>query len=326
MSYCYCIIIGLHIFETSGEIQIQKEGMGMSRLLVAALILLSLIWGGSFFFIKELLRDFGPWTIAFLRSSFGLMTIAIIMLILRKPFDLRKIQWFPMTVMALLNTAIPWAIIGFSEMRLTSGMASILNATTPLWTIVVGALFFKKSTHRMQWIGMGCSFIGLIILLNINSHTVVSVDPIGFTSMLVATFCYAIGSQLSNRLKGVTLYQTAFGTLICAMLGSGAMAFSTESVDLSRLASWTNFGMTIGLGVFGSGIAYILFYFMIQKGSPEFATMVTYLVPVTAVFWGFTLLDEPVHWTLFAGLAFILSGVFLSGRKRAQIVKKQLEL
>jgi drug/metabolite transporter (DMT)-like permease len=289
----------------------------MSRLLVAALILLSLIWGGSFYFIKELLRDFGPWTIAFLRSSFGLITITIIMLILRKPFDLRKIPWFPMTIVALLNTAIPWAIIGFSEMRLTSSMASILNATTPLWTIVVGALFFKKSTHRMQWIGMGCSFIGLIILLNINPHTIISVDLIGFISMLAATLCYGIGSQLSGRLKGVTMYQTAFGTLVCAMLGSGVMAFITEPVDLSLLASWTNIGLTIGLGVFGSGIAYILFYFMIQKGSPEFATMVTYLVPATAIIWGFTLLNEPVHWTLFAGLAFILSGVFISSRKRA---------
>lgn len=289
----------------------------MSRLLVAALILLSLIWGGSFYFIKELLRDFGPWTIAFLRSSFGLVTITIIMLILRKPFDLRKIQWFPMTIVALLNTAIPWAIIGFSEMRLTSSMASILNATTPLWTIVVGALFFKKSTHRMQWIGMGCSFIGLIILLNINPHTIISVDLIGFISMLAATLCYGIGSQLSGRLQGISMYQTAFGTLVCAMLGSGIMAFLTEPVDLSRLASWTNIGLTIGLGVFGSGIAYILFYFMIQKGSPEFATMVTYLVPATAVIWGFTLLNEPVHWTLFAGLAFILSGVFLTTRKRA---------
>src|SRR4051812_42691621 len=126
----------------------------MNRLLFSALLMLSLIWGGSFFFIKHLLEDFGPWTIAFLRSSFGLIAITTIMLVLRKPFELRKIQWFRMTVMALINTAVPWAIIGFSETRLTSNMASILNATTPLWTIVVGALIFKASTNRVQWIGM----------------------------------------------------------------------------------------------------------------------------------------------------------------------------
>ncbi|WP_152395940.1 DMT family transporter [Paenibacillus guangzhouensis] len=288
----------------------------MSRLLYAALVMLSLIWGGSFFFIKQLLHDFGPWTIAFLRSSFGLITITIIMFVCKKPFELRKIQWFPMAVMALVNTAVPWAIIGFSETRLSSSMASILNATTPLWTIVVGALVFKVATHRMQWIGMGVAFVGLIILLDINPHSIVSVDLIGFICMLAATLCYAFGSQLSKRLKGVSMYQTTFGTLLCAMLGSGTMAFSTEPVDLSKVTSLTNIGMLIGLGIFGSGIAYILFYFMVQRGSPEFATMVTYLVPATAILWGYTLLNEPVHWSLFAGLAFILSGVFVSSRKR----------
>jgi drug/metabolite transporter (DMT)-like permease len=294
----------------------------VNRLLFAALLMLSLIWGGSFFFIKHLLEDFGPWTIAFLRSSFGLITITTIMLVLRKPFQLRKIEWFKMAVMALVNTAIPWAIIGFSETRLTSSMASILNATTPLWTIVVGALIFKSTTNRMQWIGMAVASVGLVILLEIDPHSIVSVDLVGFICMLVATLCYATGSQLSKRLKGVTMCQTTFGTLLCAMLGSGTVAFSTESVNLNYLASLTNIGMVIGLGVFGSGIAYILFYFMVQKGSPEFATMVTYLVPATAIIWGITLLNEPVQWTLFAGLAFILGGVFVSNRKRAYFVSK----
>jgi drug/metabolite transporter (DMT)-like permease len=290
------------------------------RLLFSALIMLSLIWGGSFFFIKQLLQDFGPWTIAFLRSSFGFITITTIMLILRKPFELRKIQWLPMALMALVNTAIPWAIIGFSETRLPSNMASILNATTPLWTIVVGALIFKATTNRMQWIGMGIAFIGLIILLRINLYSIDSVDFLGFICMLAATLCYALGSHLSKRLKGVTMYQTTFGTLLCAMLGSGTVAFSVEPNSLPHLASLTNIAMVIGLGVFGSGIAYILFYFMIQKGSPEYATMVTYLVPATAIIWGSTLLNEPIHWSLFAGLAFILGGVFVSSRKRSQDV------
>jgi len=292
----------------------------MSRLLYIALIVLSLIWGGSFLFIKELLNDFGPWTISFLRSGFGLVTITIIMLALRQPFQLRKIPWALMAITALVNTAIPWTLIGFSETRLTSSMASIMNATTPLWTIIVGALFFKAATSRMQWIGMGVAFLGLIILLDINPHSIVSVDFVGFIGMLAATLCYGFGSQLSAKLKGVTMYQITFGTLLTAMLGSGTMAFATESVDLGRLATPASIGSAIGLGVFGSGIAYILFYFMVQKGSPTFASMVTYLVPGTAIVWGVTLLDEPVHWTLFVGMAFILGGVFVSGRKRASAI------
>jgi drug/metabolite transporter (DMT)-like permease len=288
----------------------------MPRSFFFVLILLSLIWGGSFYFIKVLLHDFGPWTIAFLRSFFGLATIVTIMLVLRKPFAFKQIPWFQMSVMALINTAIPWVFIGFSETRLTSGMASVLNATTPLLTMIVGIVFFKAISNRLQWLGMGISFIGLIVLLDVNPVSIISVDLSGFVSMIAATFCYAVGSQLSKRLTGLSMYQIAFGTLLSAMLGSGIVAFTWEPISLSHLASLPNIAVMIGLGVFGSGIAYILFYFLVQKGSPEFATMVTYLVPASAIIWGYTLLNEGVKWSLLTGLVLILGGVFLASRKQ----------
>lgn len=284
----------------------------MHRSLFFVLFLLSLIWGGSFFFIKILLDDFGPWTIAYLRSSFGLVAIIVIMLVLRKPFEFRKIPWIPMAVMALVNTAIPWALIGFSETRLTSSMASVLNATTPLWTTIVGVVYFQTVTNRLQWLGLGIAFIGLIVLLEVNPVSIISIDPLGFICMIAATLCYAVGSQLSKRMKGLSMYQIAFGTLFCTMIGSGSVAFSIEPTSILQHVSFTNITALIGLGIFGSGIAYILFYFMIQKGSPEFATMVTYLVPVSAILWGYTLLNEKINWSLLIGLAFILGGVFMS--------------
>lgn len=295
----------------------EEEGVALSRLVYLALIALSLIWGGSFFFIKMLLHDFGPWTIAFLRSGMGLVVIVCIMLALRKPFRLRTISWIPMTIMALINTAIPWALIGFSETRLPSSMASVLNATTPVWTIIVGVLFFRSVSSKRQWLGIGIATIGLIVLLDINPETFISVDMLGFGCMIAATFCYAIGSQLSKNLLtiGYSMYQVTFGTLLCTMIGSGIMAFSTEEVSLSHLASLSNILMIVGLGMFGSGIAYILFYYMVEKGSAEFATMVTYLVPCTAVLWGYTLLDENIKWTLLVGLMIILAGVFIASRK-----------
>lgn len=296
----------------------------MPRSLYVVLILLSLIWGGSFFFIKILVHDFGPWTIAFLRSSFGLVTIAAIMLVLRKPFALGKIPWASMAVMALVNTAIPWAIIGFSETSLTSGMASVLNATTPLWTMIVGIIFFQAATNRRQWLGMGVAFLGLLVLCGINPVSFVSVDLTGLACMMAATFCYGLGSQLSKRLlKGLSMYQITFGTLLCSTLSSGAMAFSVERISFPLIAAPINIAVLIGLGVFGSGIAYILFYFMVQKGSPEFATMVTYLVPASAIIWGYTVLKEELHWSLLTGLALILGGVFLANSGKS--AKKDTE-
>ncbi|MNW50328.1 putative inner membrane transporter YedA [compost metagenome] len=297
----------------------------MRRPLYFALIMLSLIWGGSFFFVKILLPDYGPWAIAFLRSAFGLATISGVMLILHKPFAIRSIPWLQMAVMALVNTAIPWAFIGFSEMRLSSSMASVLNATTPLWTLAVGVLFFRVVVGRRQWLGMGIAFIGIIVLLGVSKASIISVDGLGLTCMLAATLCYAVGSHLSKKLsEGLSMYQVAFGTLLCATLGSGVMATATEGVALVPLASPATLVSVIGLGVFGSGFAYILFYFMVQKGSPQFAITVTYLVPVSAIIWGFTLLHEPISWRLVAGLVFILGGVYIankSGGRAAHLSK-----
>ena len=286
----------------------------MHRSLFFVLILLSLIWGGSFFFIKILLHDFGPWTIAFLRSSFGLVAIAVIMLVLRKPFEFRKIPWLPVAVIALVNTALPWAFIGFSETRITSSMASVLNATTPLWTTIVGMVFFQTVTNRLQWLGLGIAFMGLIVLLGVNPVSIISIDPFGFICMIAATLCYAVGSQLSKRLKGLSMYQIAFATLLCSVIGSGSVAFLVEPTSILQHVTFTNISVLIGLGIFGSGIAYILFYYLIQKGSPEFATMVTYFVPVSAIIWGYTLLNEMINWSLLIGLAFILGGVFIASK------------
>ncbi|GGF93711.1 DMT family transporter [Paenibacillus abyssi] len=290
----------------------------MPRFVYAALILLSLIWGGSFYFIKMLLLDFGPWTIAFLRSACGLIVVAIIMLALKKPFAFRTIPWLAMGMMSIINTAIPWALIGFSETRLTSSMASILNATTPIWTIVVGMLFFGQKSGRAQWLGICIASFGLIILVGIESGSFLSVDTLGVICMLAASICYGIGSQLSKRLlNGFSMYQITFGTLLGCMLATGSMAFTVEEAALSHLASLHTVLMLVGLGGLGSGIAYILFYYIVQKGSPEFATMVTYLVPCTALVWGSTLLDEEIRWNMLTGLFIILAGVFLAGRRRS---------
>lgn len=287
----------------------------MARSLYIALILLSLIWGGSFFFIKNLLHDFGPWGIAFLRSTFGFLFITIVMLTMRKPFALREIRWLPTFVIAMINMALPWTLIGFSETRLASSMASVLNATTPIWTMLVGLVFFGSVFRRIQWMGMGVALVGLIILLGIRPGSFITVDFIGFAAMISATLCYAVGSQLSKRLLGgLTMYQLTFGTLLGAMVGSGIIAFTTEKIDLSKIAEPANIGSLVGLGIFGSGVAYILFNYMVLKGSPEFATSVTYLVPATAMVWGYTLLDEPIGWSLIIGLILILSGVFITNR------------
>lgn len=248
------------------------------------------------------------------------MTIVLIMACLRKSFDLKQIPWKPMLVVGLFNTAIPWSLIAFSETRVTSSMASVLNATTPLWTMIIGWLFFSVKANRNQWLGMAAGFSGILLLLDINPVRVVSVDMIGFVAMLSATLCYGFSSHVSKKyLVGLTMFQSALGTLLVCFVGSGMMAVGFERISFSVFVEDGSVLFALmGLGALGSGVAYILFYHLIQAGSPEFASMVTYLVPGTAILWGFLILHETIHWTLLAGLVLILSGVFWAGRKPVQ--------
>lgn len=287
----------------------------MPRSVFPALLLLSLIWSGSYAFIKVLIEDFGPWTIVCLRSSLGLLVIAAAMTAMRKPFGFGRTPWLPVIVMALVNTCIPWAIIGYSETRLDSGIASVLNATTPIWSLALGAAFWGATARRAQWIGTGLALVGLAALLSPGAESVHAVDALGFAGMLAASLFYGAGAQMSKRLLAtLSTYQTAFFTLFFTALGSGIMSLATENVPYERLAVPANLSVLAGLGIFGSGFAYLLFYWIVHKGGPTIATTVTYLLPVFSLVWGYALLGENVRWSMLAGLALILAGVFLSGK------------
>ncbi|WP_018131444.1 DMT family transporter [Effusibacillus pohliae] len=297
----------------------------MSRSLYLSLAVLSLIWGGSFFFIKILLRNFDPWSIAFLRITFGLLAVVLVIALSRQRIRLQGLPWFPLLVVGLFNTVIPWGLIGFSETRLTSSMASILNATTPLWSTVIGMLLFQGKPTRNHWLGIGIGFFGLLVLLDVNPATIVSVDPTGLLCMLAAAIFYGFSSHYSKRhFSELSVYEISFGTLFAGAVASGLLTLLFGDFSVQPLVSWTNGLAFLGLGAFGSGIAFVLFFHLVQKGSPELATMVTYLVPGTAIVWGALLLNEPVTWNLLIGLVLILSGVYVSNQTGSILPRKHL--
>ncbi|MCG7344723.1 DMT family transporter [Sporosarcina sp. ACRSL] len=286
----------------------------MPRSVYLSLLVLSMIWGGSYYFIKILLEVFEPWTIVFFRSTLGLVTIILIMLLMRKSFELKKIPWVWMTVVAAVNTAIPWAIIGFSEIRLTSNMAALLNSTTPLLSLLLGILFFGTKAVRWHWVGISIGIIGLMILLGLKTN-MVYIDIVGGIGMIVASLFYGLGSHLSKSLlKGLSPFQATLGTLFFTSIISGIVAISTEDIPLTKVVTPINLFVLIGLGIFGSGVAYILFYFIVNRGTPVIATTVTYLIPVFSLVWGTLFLNESIHLNMIIGALLIMSGIFLTGK------------
>lgn len=287
--------------------------------LYSALFILSLIWGMSFLFIKVLLDVFDPWQIVFIRCLLGIVTIIPLFLMSKQKVDWRKLPVKALVIVGLLNAGLPWGLIAWSETFLDSGYTAILNATTPIWTVMMGVLFFSVKMQWKQWIGVMVGFIGIILLMDADAPGLIKNQLLlGIVLMLVATCCYGYSSQYAKKhLQETTVWVTASTTLLTGSVLSGIiMSFSGGW----HLPDHTVDGMVIlsliGLGVFGSGLAYLLYYFMISAGSAEFATLVTYLVPVSAVIWGSILLNEKIHPIAYIGLFLIFFGVYLTGRKK----------
>ncbi|MGD9677663.1 MAG: DMT family transporter [Vulcanibacillus sp.] len=283
-----------------------------------ALLSLSLIWGASFLFIKVLLDYFTPFGIVFYRSLFGVVTIFIIMLILKKPLIPEKLPWVIIIIAGILNCFIPWSLFGLSETLISSSMASILNATTPIWTLMMGIFFFSTKSTFVQWMGIIIGFIGIIVMSGIDIRQLSIDNTYGFIAASLAPVFYGFSTQLINRfLKVLTNYQTSFYILLVTAISSGIAVGLTSSFNFNYFITDPSILISIiGLGCFGSGIAFIIYFYLVYKKGAEYASLVTYLVPASAILWGMTILSENINRSMIIGLLLILFGVYLSGRNK----------
>nr|WP_205093616.1 DMT family transporter [Thalassobacillus pellis] len=283
--------------------------------LYAALIGLSLIWGLSFVFIKLMVEPAGVWGTVFLRCLAGVMILLPFLWMKRKSI-VRPIPWKSLIIVGIFNAGLPWGLISLSETEINSSTAAVLNALTPICTGLIGYLVFAVSLKGRQWLGIILGFIGIMILMDFNVAQLAGENFIGVGTMVLATICYGFASQYTKknlREAGVLLI-TAFSLLVGGVVGGIGMMF-TEPIEAAAFLEPSFLISLIGLGCFGSGIAHLLFYYMTTKRSAEFATSVTYLIPVTAMVWGHLLLGDAITKNLIIGLLIIFLGVYLATRK-----------
>ena len=283
-----------------------------------ALGLLALIWGASFLFIKLAVRDISPATLVFSRAILGAVTLGLIFAARRQtPFPAgTRARLLPFLVLAILGSLVPWVAIAFGEQSISSALASILNATTPLWTAVFA--FWVTPAERpsaLNYLGVAIGFVGTGILIAPDLiGKPVQASTIGTVAVVGAACSYAVSALVSRRrLRGVSPLQVGFWQLTLTAPLAFAVALPTIGTTHLRLPS---IAAMIFLGAGGSGIAFLLYYFMMNTLGATRATTVTFLVPVTAVFWGATLLREAITIPILAGMGVILLGLFLTSRPR----------
>jgi drug/metabolite transporter (DMT)-like permease len=294
-----------------------------------AVAALALIWGASFMFIKVAVQDMSPVVLVLIRSISGLLALAVIMRTMRRrlvPSDWRR-RVLPFAIMAISGGLLPWTAIAWGEERISSGLASILNSTTPLWAaILIYWVIPAERPRPLTYAGVLIGLAGVVILVlpDLTAGGVTG-DVIGAVAVLVASASYAVSALYQRRkLRGMNVYEASFGQLALTFLlvvPFAAPALPSAHFHVSSVAA------VLALGIAGSGIAGVLYYYVLNSLGPVRGSGATLLVPLTAVFWGVILLHEVVTLPIVVGMAVILVGIVLTnvGRRAATPDRSQSE-
>jgi drug/metabolite transporter (DMT)-like permease len=291
------------------------------------LLALAAIWGSSFMFIKVAVREVTPGEVVFGRVLTG--TLALLPAV---PFlggwgptwaGLRR-WWAPLLLLGIFNAALPFWLLAWSEKRLDSGLAAVLQASMPLFTALF--VYWFARTERVtgaRLAGVVLGFVGVLFLVGAQpSGDVLSALAVLLTAILYAASSVYAGLRLREAPALVTsLGALGFATLVTLPLGLTELPSSTPS--------WKAIGSIVALGAVGLSIAYLLYFTLIAGAGAPYAALVTYLVPALALFYGAVILDEPVTASAIGGLLLILAGVALGtgtvGSKRMGLLEDHVE-
>lgn len=278
-------------------------------------ILLCLTWGSSFILMKTGLRVLSPYQVASIR----IIGAGIIMLPLaRKAFrEVPKSLIKPVILSGFLGTFIPAFLFCIAGTRVDSALSGILNALTPIFTVAIGKAFFNLKIGWMKWLGMLLGFAGMLVLL-LGGINTIDTSYLGYALLiLLATVCYGLNVNVVNQyLKDaapLNIASIAFTALIIPnLLILAATGYFTSPEVLTE--EWNRATLiSLFLGVVSTAAASVIFYLLMKRAGPVFASMVTYGIPFVALGWG--LLDgETVTYTQVAGLLVILLGVRIANK------------
>jgi len=282
------------------------------------LIVLAAIWGLSFTFVKIATFDFGPFPLGMLRIAIAAVLLIIFCCITGKlkstiALLLDKKNALHLIIIGVLGQLIPFTLYVVAEQSISASNASILNATTPIWTAIIAVLWLKKSFNLTQLLGIILGFIGVFVLVNDGQTQSTNIAYFSVFAILLATFCYALDVNYINKfLPNVAPIEMAtVSTIYAALLGLPLAIIYWPTSPISPEA-WK---AAIMLGVLCTGIASIIFFILIANIEGTMASSVTFLIPVFGVFWGMTLLDEQLTLHMVIAIAVIISSIALLSRQ-----------
>ncbi|MGZ4280493.1 MAG: DMT family transporter [Gaiellaceae bacterium] len=284
----------------------------MSRSYVIYIALLAAFWGASYMFIKVADRAFAPATMIMLRLALAASLLLVVLAAQRgwraTVADMRRLGWEGFGL-GVVNGAIPFTLIAWGEKHIDSGVAAIANASMPIFVVLLAIRF--KPSERVRGLRLAGFIVGLV-----GVGVLAGVHPqggwwgvAGTMAVVVASVSYAVGSLWGQRLvvrtSGLTLAATSMigGLIVLIPLGLWQLP--------SHVPGWKESGSVVALAVIGTALAQIILYRVLRSDGAARVSLVTYLLPMTALIYGVFLLGEPLTWQELGGMVLILGGVAL---------------
>lgn len=276
------------------------------------LLLLAALWGASFLFLRLAAPAFGP--VALIEVRVAIAAIVLLpLLVQRGGLPALRTHGARIATVGVLNSALPFVLLAYATLTLTAGFTSIVNATVPLWTALIGWLWLRDRFRAAQWLGLAIGAAGIVVLVW---------DKVGFQSpdasaatlavaaALGATLSYGVAANLAKKwLAGVPPLATATGSQIGAALALAPLASAAWPAQSPSASLWL---VAAALGIACTGIAYVLYFRLLAHVGPMRAASVTLLIPLFATAWSAVFLGEAITASAAAGGAVVLMGTALA--------------
>ncbi len=285
------------------------------------LLLLAAIWGGSFLFLRLCSPVLGALPLIALRVSIAALVLLPVLSHAGRRAQLRR-HWRALAVVGLSNSALPFSLFAMGAEHLGAGFESILNATTPMWAALLGAVAFGAAITRAQTLGLFTGLVGVVVLVAGQADAGPSGSLAAAGLVLLAPVSYGFAVHYARRhLAQVDPLLTAFASQAWAAL---MLALPGAALWPAGPVPGVVWAYVLALGVLCTAVAYTLYFRLLVKVGPAYAASVTFLIPVFGMLWGRMFLHEAITATMLLGCAIILAGTALAGGQWQRLLRRRL--
>jgi drug/metabolite transporter (DMT)-like permease len=284
------------------------------------LVFLSVLWGATFFFVAIANPEVPPFTLVLARVAIATLAIVPLVFLLGYGLPAEVAGWQPFVVQAIINNIVPFTLIVYGQQRIASGLAAVLNATTPLFTLLVARLFAGEGLNASKTIGVLLGIGGVAVLMGPEALDTNVSSVIGMLCVLGASLSYGLSALWMRRLRHIPPLVSSAAQLTCSAVMLLPMAAVLDRFWLLPPPSGPAMAAILGLALVSTALAYIVFFRISATAGPSNVMLVTLLIPVTATALGVLILGETLTLNQVAGALVIASGlIVIDGRLLASM-------